>query len=147
MPIIHFVETRQPEKDKCLCAWVEKLYIRGLKIQVFVSDLMEAQNLDYLLWVFKQQSFIPHKIYASGNDYTLTPVIISSEKIRLPKADALVMSRGCSLEFVRHFKEAVHFICVDDEAFKSGSRQYWITAKEQGFDLKHYPYRPLGRMR
>ena len=100
MPVIHFVETKESEKSKCLCYWVEKFYLAGKKIQIVVSEHIEAQDLDYLLWVFNQRSFIPHAIGYPETDDILTPVHILTEESKIPDSEVLIMSRECALDFV-----------------------------------------------
>ena len=147
MPLIHFVETKESEKNKCLCFWVEKFYSLGKKVQIAVLEHVEAQNLDYLLWVFSQKSFIPHEIGYPGEYDSLTPVFILTEDIKIPQCEVLVMSRLCPLDFVSRFSESVTFVCLDSEDQRKECRNYWLEAKERGFELKHHRYRPLGALR
>ncbi len=147
MPIIHFVETKESEKNKRLCYWVERFYLKGDRIQIGVSELIEAQNLDHLLWVFNQRSFIPHEIGYPEPPDPLTPVYIVPEKRKIPDCDVLIMNLELPLDFVSRFKESVHFVCIDNDTQKEQCRKYWLEAKQRGFDLKHHRYRPLATLR
>jgi len=147
MPLIHFVETKEAEKNKCLCYWVGRFYTQGKKIQIIVSEHLEAQNLDHLLWVFNQRSFIPHEIGCPEKPNPLTPVYIASEEKKIPGFNVLVMSRECPLEFVEFFEESVNFVYMDNQENRNWCRNYWIEAKKRGFNLKHHPYKPLGQLK
>ncbi len=147
MPLIHFVETKESEKNKCLCYWVESFYLKGRKIQVMTSEIIEAQNLDHLLWVFSQKSFVPHEVGCPEEADPLTPVYIVTETKKIPGFDVLVMSTECPLDYVAQFTESVHFVCMDNDAHRKRCRQYWLEARKRGFELKHHRYRPLAALK
>ena len=148
MTILHFVETRQTEKNKSLCSWVERFYLKGHKIQVTVSDHLEAQTLDHLLWVFRQASFIPHQIGApNGTTDSLSFVFLTTELVKIPETSILVMAHKCQLDFVKAFEQGVHFICMDDNEHKVQSRNYWTEAAKIGLELRHHPYQKPGYLR
>lgn len=148
MTVLHFVETTKTEKNKCLCSWVERFYSRGYKIQVITSDHLEAQNLDHLLWVFRQASFIPHQIGTPNNTAdSLSFVFLTTELVKIPEISILVMAHKCELDFLKVFEQSVHFVCMDDNERKLQSRNYWTQAQKMGFELKHHPYQQPGYLR
>ncbi|MFA5960649.1 MAG: DNA polymerase III subunit chi [Tatlockia sp.] len=48
------------------CRLLEKAYLRGHRVFVICSTQQEAENLDELLWTFKDMSFIPHNLQGEG---------------------------------------------------------------------------------
>jgi len=58
------------------CRLAEKAWSQGHRILVHCASAEEAQRLDRLLWVFRDQSFVPHGRLGEV-DPGLTPVLIA----------------------------------------------------------------------
>lgn len=56
------------EEDKRLfiCRLLEKVYHRGHRIFVVCESQAHAEQMDELLWTFKDDSFIPHNLQGEG---------------------------------------------------------------------------------
>jgi DNA polymerase-3 subunit chi len=139
---IYFVETKSQEQRNLLCVWVERLLESGMKIQVTTDSSSAAQHVDQLLWSFSQESFVPHHILASNtsslND--MSPVVITVGQTRLEGSDALVCDGVVSLDFMKDFPIAIHFILLDDAERRQESRLLWLAARDDGMQLHHVPY-------
>ena len=48
------------------CRLLEKAYLRGHRVFVYCNNQQEAEELDELLWTFKDNSFIPHNLQGEG---------------------------------------------------------------------------------
>lgn len=59
------------------CKLAEKAYGLGHKVYLLAASGAEAQQLDELLWTFKQHSFVPHASYPPAPDET-APVLVGS---------------------------------------------------------------------
>ena len=68
------------------CRLAEKAYNLGHCVYIHAPEQGQAQQLDDLLWTFKQNSFVPHALYPSASDES-APVRIGSGAA--PGKDAL----------------------------------------------------------
>lgn len=48
------------------CRLLEKAYLRGHRVFVYCNNQQETEDLDELLWTFKDNSFIPHNLQGEG---------------------------------------------------------------------------------
>jgi len=136
--IIYFVESRSEEQRNLLCQWVERFYEAGKRVHVIADSSTAAQHLDQLLWSFSQESFVPHRVVAAKTESTpIDPVVITAGEAALSDFDAVVSDGPVSLEFMKRFKEAVHFILLDDQERRQESRMLWQAARDQGLQVQH----------
>jgi DNA polymerase III subunit chi len=137
---IVFLETAAKEKRIQLCRVVEHFFDLGKMVQIVVDSTMAAQNIDQFLWTFSQGSFVPHKLVSlPPSQNIIEPVAITVGEIPLQGFDTLVMDEWASLETIKRYALAVHFVLMDDSEKRLQSRMYWQSAKEQGFEMKHLP--------
>jgi DNA polymerase-3 subunit chi len=47
------------------CQLIERAYEQGQRAYVFAADDAEAQQLDEMLWTFRDQAFIPHEVISA----------------------------------------------------------------------------------
>lgn len=138
---ILFVETRSAAQQVLLCQWVEDFYENGHKVQILVDSNVAAQNLDQLLWTFSQPSFIPHRIVSSAPPQpVMEPVVITVGERLLQDCPVLVCAAPVHLDFLRHFREVVHFVLLDDAERRQESRLLWQQAKDRGLPTRHIPF-------
>ena len=71
----------RPEKDRLACRLVDKAWHQGYRVYIHTPSLIQAKQLDDLLWTFKDTSFLPHDIYPD--------VLSSSAPIRIGYTDQL----------------------------------------------------------
>jgi DNA polymerase-3 subunit chi len=71
------------------CRLTEKAYKLGHRIHINVATREQADELDNLLWEFRQGSFIPHQ-HISANEALTAPVSISAGEQPSQAPDVLV---------------------------------------------------------
>lgn len=54
------------EADRFACRLAEKAYRSGLRVLLAVDDQERADQLDQLLWTFREDSFVPHAPQGDG---------------------------------------------------------------------------------
>lgn len=63
----YLLKSSKPESKWLLaCRLLEKAYLRGHQVFVLCNNQQEAEQLDELLWTFKDDSFIPHNLQGEG---------------------------------------------------------------------------------
>jgi DNA polymerase III subunit chi len=89
---------------------VEKSYYEKKKVIVFVKDAARAAEIDRLLWIMKQDSFIPHKIFEKNEPDEHAPVAIVFSEMNPIHAEVLVADGHCSLDFASEFVSINEFV-------------------------------------
>jgi DNA polymerase III subunit chi len=149
---IYFVETTTAERRMTLCQWVDTFYEKGRMVQVVTDSTPAAQHLDQLLWTFAQGSFIPHRILEadktdrSVDSYPaetaiMEPVVLSIGNNVAPGYEVIVADSPVDLDFLLHYKVAVHFVLLDSTEQRQESRLLWQKARDQGLEVEHIPHR------
>ncbi len=120
---IIFVDTRDYGKDKTLALSVEKFYNMGEKVLILTDSQERGEQLDDLLWTFKQQSFIPHT-YAEDVVQD-EPVVITILERNLNGSDVLVLDVPASEDFISQFEWVVDFVDrSSDETLQESRRRF-----------------------
>ena len=127
--------------DKNYLLYVCKLVEQGFKqkiqpICIQTSNKQQAEQLDKLLWTFKQDSFIPHTIVGTL-DLDTTPVQIGWNENQFHPAAAIVnLSEEIPISYLESKK--VHEIIDNDEVKKSKARERWKNYKSEGCKLNFH---------
>lgn len=117
-----------------VCKLVEKGFKQKIQpIYIQTKNQQQAEQLDKLLWTFKQDSFIPHTIVGnSGLDST--PVQIGWNENQFHTAAAIVnLSEEIPISYLESKK--IHEIIDDDEVKKNKARERWKNYKSEGCHL------------
>lgn len=76
------------------CRLAEKAYKLQHRIHAHAADASMAKALDELLWTFRQGSFVPHQLLATGGSPPLAPITIGAADpagpVEPPAADLLI---------------------------------------------------------
>lgn len=113
------------------CRLVEKLYLAGRRVAVWLADERKAQLFDQYLWTFADESFVPHAL-ATGPDVMEEPVVLITGPLRrTPGAEVLVLlDVPPNLQAVKDFDEAHDFITTAPDDV--GRAEAWRSA---GFEV------------
>jgi DNA polymerase-3 subunit chi len=80
-PRIDFYKLRSQSRsgiERFCCQLAEKVVKTGKSVFVLTDDAAQSRQLDDMMWIFKDSSFVPHVIQGSADDAD-TPVIISHD--------------------------------------------------------------------
>jgi len=103
------------------CNIIEQEYNNGYKIHVHLATQQEAQNMDDLLWTFKQISFIPHAIYIENSTDFLPQVTIGYNTLFSKNKDVLLNLTSNISDYFLNFKNIIEII-PHNEALKKLAR-------------------------
>ena len=107
---IHFIETSSKEKYVRLCQVVEHLYIKGLRVQIFVKSTTDSFKLNQLLWAFSPDSFVPHCLADTESDeVSINPVVICMQEEKIREIDTLVTFDHIDFDILLRFTKAAAF--------------------------------------
>jgi DNA polymerase IIIc chi subunit len=105
-----FHDTAPAARERQLFEIVELAFSQRRKVLVLVRDEARAALVDRMLWILKQEAFIPHKIFAGNEtDPDVRVAIVCSEWNPI-SADVLVVESHCTLDFACDFDSVHEFV-------------------------------------
>ena len=125
-----------------VCQLAQELYRLGEQIIIIDND-ENLEKIDNLLWVFEQNSFLPHKKYNTG-DKLDTPIILLSQNYL---NNLLVFNRYGSIinNYIKPVLETkennkIYEFVQNNEEKKIISRQKFSMYKKNNFIVNHSKY-------
>lgn len=121
------------------CRLAEKVYESGQTAFIRVPDQQGAEQLDALLWSFREDSFIPHRRADQGNEQGKhnLPIIIG-EGEATPARDVLINISAHSEPAPERFERIAEVFSESDENARTQARERWRHYQERGFTLKNH---------
>lgn len=115
------------------CRLLEKAYHKGHKVYVHCANQIAAEQLDELLWTFKDDSFIPHHLQGEGPEPP-PAVQIGFEKEPRGFNDILLNLSPEIPEFFTRFKRVMEIV-PNLELEKEKSRERYKAYRARGCAL------------
>jgi DNA polymerase-3 subunit chi len=130
---VDFYILQNGSREQTACKLIEKAYNLGHRIYVHTASEDHSRQLDELLWVFRDGSFLPHEQYLPGKP-TESPITIGNHTA--PESDAEVMinlAPEVPLFFSR-FLRVAELVGTDTES-KSLGRERFRFYRDRGYPL------------
>lgn len=124
------------ERHRFACRYIEKAVRQGNRVLVATEDQSMSQAFDELLWCFRPESFIPHRVL--GNETSaenLEPVVISHDQDDIEHHDVLVNLTQGRPAFFSRFKRMAEIV-VQNEPILSSTRENFKYYRSRGYPLK-----------
>lgn len=118
------------------CRLAEKAYNLQHRVYIHTLNEIQAQQLDDLLWTFRQNSFVPHALSSAVDSSSLiadTPVLIGHQTNPSIDADVLINLGADIPAFFEKFTRVVELV-DQDENILNQSRQRFRWYREQGYE-------------
>lgn len=122
-------------RDLYACRIIEKAYLGGNTVYVYVANLKDAENFDIQLWTFRDISFVPHEIY-NQNQITKAPVLIGIDAPAI-KQDILINLTSEIPLFYQQFNHIIEIIPNDDNLKTLGRKRYQ-TYQKAGLQMETF---------
>ena len=120
------------------CRLAEKAVRKGHTVYLHVPDDAEAKAMDELLWTFRDDSFVPHRLLddpvAAGE---AVPVAIGCGDDPGPYHDVLINLALDIPEFFSRF-ERVSEIVIEEESVQQAKREGWRFYRDRGYPGEHH---------
>jgi len=138
MTRVDFYLTQTSQRKHVLttaCRLAEKASRQGHHIFIHADDASQAQQVDELLWTFRQGSFVPHAVVEDG----VTPsrhdtILIGHDHDPECKHDVMINLAASIPEFFSRF-ERVAEIVSGDESQRNEARQRFKFYRDRGYEL------------
>jgi DNA polymerase-3 subunit chi len=116
------------------CRLITQIYRLGMQVHIHTLDAEQSNELNELLWHWRPEAFVPHGLYASGED---VPVKISHQDDPNDHRQVLVNLSGKVPEFFSRFErvaEIVPLAATQRQAARDSYRFY----QERGYLLQYH---------
>ena len=137
MTQIDFYILKSPQGNNRLafaCRLVEKVYKQGYGILIHTEDSRQSEEMDDLLWTWRQGSFIPHEVLDRSDQITAPIVINHQPDVDIPINQVLINLASEVPKFFSHF-ERVTEIVDHDEKTRQSARQRYRFYQDRGYPL------------
>jgi len=124
-------------RERILFEIVEHAHSRHEKIVVYASNQERAAELDRILWILKQEAFLPHKICLPDEPDAGVPIAIVTEEINPISAGVLVADGHCSINFACTFNSVHEFVIRDSPDLQEACRRRYRAYKEKKIEVEH----------
>lgn len=119
--------------ERFACRLTEKAQAGGHRVYINTADPAAARNLDKLLWLFRQGSFVPHVLADElESDDQLTPVVIGHGEPPAGFDDMLVNLGGDVSAFFSRFARHNEIV---PPAQVGAARSRYRFYKDRGYAL------------
>ena len=137
MPQIDFYIVDDSAVDAWLryaCRLVEKAYTLGMRVHIHTPNEDVSMQMDELLWVFSDRSFIPHQQVCSENE--LCAVTLNHQQLPSQR-ELLVNLAPDAPDFYNQFERVVEVVGPDN-TMKQKARERFRLYKEKGDTPTHH---------
>jgi len=124
----------EPSRRQFACRLAEKAYRLEHSVRILAADRATAEQLDELLWTWRDGSFVPHEVLERGA-VPQAPVTISCLEAEEATSDLLINLSGALPAQPDKFSRIAEIVTTDD-AQRHLSRQIFSQYREQGHTLE-----------
>jgi DNA polymerase-3 subunit chi len=142
--ILFYHLQRQP-LERVLPALLEKSIERGWRVVVQAASEERAEALDAHLWVFRDDSFLPHGTWREG-EAREQPILLTIHDDNPNGASVLFLIDGVPLPAdVASYQRVVLLFDGEDPDAVDAARARWSEAKQNGFAVTYWQPDEAGR--
>ncbi len=123
-------ETRQ----RFACRLAEKAYRLNNTVHIHAADRQAVQQIDDLLWTFRDGSFVPHEVLESPLTDAPAPITIGCD-IAPSRSCDLLINLGDDIPEIADSFPRVAEIVTSDEVARALSRKRFVDYRERGHTL------------
>ena len=135
----HFESIERKDFLVYVCKLIEKGYKQNINpIFIKTNTQKQAEELDKILWTFRQESYVPHALVDKDNN--TQPVKIGWVDNEIEDAEAIINLSDGMPDTSNHLKK-IHEIIENIDEKKEKARERWKKYKSIGFNIKAYKVR------
>ncbi len=116
------------------CRLAEKAYRLDNKVYVHTQTRTAAEQLDELLWTFRDGSFVPHALLGD-DDMAESPIMIGSESDSVAPCDLLINLCDEIPAFAAEFPRVAEIV-TKDERCRTLSRKRFAAYRDDGHAIE-----------
>ena len=124
---------QQPNQDRVVCQLCQKAYENKQFTLLLTQNQQQTAHLDRQLWVFNDDSFIPHD--AQDSEEFKTPVLVHDEPEFKGDRQLLINLTNTIPTNFAQFERVIELVTEEN---KQQAREHYSYYKERGYPLNHY---------
>jgi len=132
-----FHDTGPAARDRRLFDLVESAYHAREPVVVFTRGDERAQAIDRLLWILRQEAFIPHRIVGQHEEAAEVPVVIVTSEIDPNGAGILIADAHCGMDFAAAFGTVHEFVDRSSAEMHQSCRDRFRAYKDRGVPVEY----------
>jgi len=136
-----FHDAPDNRRESLLFEIVEQAYLGKNRVIIFTSGNERAVALDRMLWILRQESFIPHRIFEPGEKIeeadAEAPVGIVTTEENPVGARVLIADGHCSLDFACGFDTAHEFVDHSSPGQTEACRERFREYRARQIPVRH----------
>ena len=118
------------------CKLADKAYGQGLKVYIHTASASDTQQLDELLWTFRDGSFLPHAIHTAVAGEP-PPILLGHDHEPTGHTDVLINLGTDIPRFFGRFERVAELVDQRTELLAQ-SRERFRYYRERGYELKSH---------
>ena len=122
------------DESNFTCRLIDKVYRQGHQIYVHTTDAKQAEALDEHLWVFREDSFVPHGLQSPTLE---VPIKIGFDHEPDEHQDVLINLSGAIPHFFSRFARVAEVVPLDENS-RMRARENYSYYKERGYALNYH---------
>jgi DNA polymerase-3 subunit chi len=140
---VWFYHLERTGLDQALPELLEKTLRKGWKALVRTRDEGRVEQLDGLLWTYRDESFLPHGI-ASEPGGARQPILLTTGAENANGADALFLVDGAEAGDLDGYTRCVVLFDGGDDAQLAVARAQWSAIKATGAPVSYWKQQARG---
>lgn len=121
-------------QQRLACRIADKAYSKENQIYIHTNDPQQSEQLDQLMWVYKDGSFLPHCLI-SAEESIQTPVLIGHDHEPEHNTDVLINLADEVPGFFSRFERIVELV-TGDEPTRQKARQRYKFYRDRGYPIE-----------
>lgn len=117
--------------ERALPKLLEKVLGSGQRAVVMAGSEERVEQLNAMLWTYRQDSFLPHGGTRDGNAEA-QPVWLTAKDENPNGASILILSDGAASQNIAGFERCLEMFDGNDEAAVAEARRRWKSYREAG---------------
>jgi DNA polymerase-3 subunit chi len=132
-----FHDTTPATHERQLFDIVEQAYIRREKVLIHARNTERAAAVDRALWISKQESFIPHRVFGPDESDAEVPVAIVCGEYNPISAGTLIVDGHCNLDFSCRFDSIHEFVNRSSADLHQACRDRFRDYRSRGVTVQY----------
>ena len=124
---------QQHNADRVVCQLCQKAYENNQFTLLLTQSQQQTTHLDRQLWVFNDDSFIPHD--AQESDEFKSPILIHNEPELKDDRQLLINLADAIPTYFAQFERIIELVTEDN---KQQAREHYSYYRERGYPLNHH---------
>jgi len=124
----------EQSRHRFACRLAEKAYRLDHTVHIVAADQETVQQIDDLLWTFRDGSFVPHEVLGQSTAAASAPITIGWEAAPVRNCDLLINLSEEIPSTVDSFPRVAEIVTSDEDA-RSRSRKRFVDYRGRGHTL------------